>query len=87
MQTLVTPLMMKYFHYGDYENSLLYLLGGVELIFVSIAMTFVSKRVSDRFFILLAMVLNLFSIGWFLIFVPGYKIGTCTGSLPSVIDL
>ncbi len=42
-------MMSTYFNYGDFENSILYLLGGIELVFVSIAITWISGRVQDRY--------------------------------------
>ena len=41
-------MMRTYFDYGDFENSILYLLGGVELVFVAAGMAIISRRISDR---------------------------------------
>ena len=48
LQAMVTPLMKIYFDYGDFENSLLYLGGGIELMIVTILMTLISRKLSDR---------------------------------------
>ena len=36
-------MMHTFFNYGDFENSLLYLGGGLELVVISIAMAWISK--------------------------------------------
>jgi len=37
--------MREYFDYGDLGNSVLYLLAGLELVFVSIGIAWLSKRI------------------------------------------
>ncbi len=36
-------MMRTFFNYGDFENSILYLAGGVELVVVSVAMAWIAK--------------------------------------------
>ena len=74
-QTIVTPMMRRYFDYGDFENSLLYLLGGLELVFVSIGMAFIAKRVTDRSFVAVGIALHLVDLVWFLLFIPTFGRG------------
>ena len=58
---MVTPLMNTYFGYDDFGNSLLYLFGGIWLLVISVFIALVSKRVSDRSFILFGAIANIFS--------------------------
>jgi hypothetical protein len=69
---MVTPLMYTYFGYDDFGNSLLYLFGGIELLFVSIFIAAVSMRVSDRSFILVGIVANVVFYAFNLCIVPIY---------------
>ena len=74
-QTIVTPVMKTYFDYDDFGNSVLYLLGGIELLLVSLLMTIISRRVSDRSFIFVGLVLNIVTYVWMLIVMPRFEKG------------
>ena len=67
--------MKTYFNYDDFGNSVLYLLGGVELLIVSVLMTIVSRRVSDRSFIFAGLILNIVTYVWMLMFMPRFQPG------------
>ena len=76
---MVTPLMYNYFGYDDFGNSLLYLFGGLELVFVSILVAYVSSRVSDRSFILVGVVVNIMFYLLNIAFIPLYQQGRDVG--------
>ena len=76
---MVTPLMFNYFGYDDFGNSLLYLFGGLELVFVSILVAYVSTRVSDRSFIMVGVVVNIMFYVLNIAFVPLYQQGRDVG--------
>ena len=67
--------MKTYFNYGDFENSILYLSGGGELIIVFILLTLVSRKFTDRSLILVGIVSNIITYIWFLSTVPNYLPG------------
>ena len=67
--------MKTYFNYGDFENSILYLSGGGELILVFIILTFASKKFTDRSLLSFGIMLNIITYIWFLCTVPKYKEG------------
>ena len=49
LETIVPPVMQKYFDLGDQANSFLYLLGGIMLIIVFIVLSFSTKyMIPDR---------------------------------------
>ena len=76
---MVTPLMYDYFGYDDFGNSLLYLFGGLELVFVSIFVAYISTRVSDRSFILVGVIINVFFYAFNLAVIPLYQRGRAAG--------
>merc|ERR1712086_1113430 len=56
LETIVTPMMRTYFDYDDFANSILYLSGGGVLILVFIALTFASKKFTDRSLIFFGLI-------------------------------
>ena len=66
METIATPFMMTYYDYGDFENSLLYLFGGLVLIPMSLIMALASKRVSDRIFVAFGALVHIVTLVWFI---------------------
>lgn len=88
---VVTPMMKTYFDYGDFENSILYLSGGGELILVFIALTLASKKCSDRAMILFGIILNIITYIWFISTVPFYAHGDRSNlwsfAIGTVLDL
>jgi hypothetical protein len=74
-QTIVTPMMKTYFNYGDFENSILYLSGGGELILVFVILTLASKKYSDKSIILVGICLNIVTYIWFISTVPRFQPG------------
>lgn len=75
LEAVLTPMMMTFFNYSDFENSILYLLGGLELLVVSILMAIISKKVSDRSFIAFGIFISIATYVWMLIFIPRFQPG------------
>lgn len=69
-ETIVTPLTQKLFSFGAYENSLLFLCCGLEILLSFLAVAALSKRFEDRQLILVGTILLTFAMAWFLYFVP-----------------
>ncbi|GAB6019307.1 hypothetical protein CHUAL_000903 [Chamberlinius hualienensis] len=74
LETIVTPLSQTYFGFGDFENSMLFLFAGVEILLAFIAINFLSKRLEDRVLILAGGNLMVVSLIWFLATVPWFPI-------------
>jgi len=91
LETIVTPMMRTYFDYDDFANSILYLSGGGVLILVFIALTFASKKFTDRSLIFFGLILNIITYIWFLSTVPYYKLDDRSNlwsfSIGTVLDL
>jgi hypothetical protein len=68
-------MMKTYFNYGDFENSILYLSGGGELILVFVILTLASKKYSDKSIILVGICLNIVTYIWFISTVPRFQPG------------
>ena len=75
LEAVVTPLMERYFGSDDYENSLLFLFAGLELVLVSAFVAFVSMRVSDRSLILVGITFNVMFYIFNIAVVPLYQQG------------
>lgn len=69
-------MMKTFFNYGDFENSILYLSGGGEIILVVIVLTLASKKVSDRSLILFGLILSIVTYVFFITTVPRFIPGT-----------
>ena len=64
LEAIVPPVMQTYFDYGDQENSILYLLAGIELILVFLVLNLASRCLSDRVLISAGLLLMLTAMTW-----------------------
>ncbi len=80
-ETILTPMTRTFFNYGDFENSIIYLAGGGELVVVSLAMAWISKRVEDRKFVAFGVALHFITLLFFLTLIPSFEPGD-RGNLP-----
>ncbi|XP_005104218.1 uncharacterized protein LOC101859427 [Aplysia californica] len=70
VETMVTPLSLKYLDFGELENSLMYCACGVEIIIVFVLVSVFSRCVCDRNMIIFGAFMNLASNCWLIWFVP-----------------
>ena len=66
------PVMQTYFDYGDQENSILYLLAGIELILVFLVLNVSSRCLSDRVLISGGLLLMLTAMTWLTATLPRF---------------
>lgn len=52
LETALTPMTLMFFNWGGFENSILYCVCGVTLILALVVLSFLSKRISDRVFLI-----------------------------------
>ena len=76
LESIVPPVMQKYFDYGDQANSILYLLCGIELIIVFLVLSAASKKflVPDRNIIVAGLVLMLTALVWMVATLPRFSL-------------
>ena len=67
--------MQDYFGYGMYENSLVYMAGGLEALVVFFAVAIISRHVRDTTLQLVGWVLILAAQVWLLVVIPTFKTG------------
>jgi len=72
VETMVTPLTLKYLDFGELENSLFYCACGVEILIVFIIVATLSRWVCDRDLIIFGSLVNLASNCWLIWFLPSY---------------
>ncbi|XP_058044723.1 major facilitator superfamily domain-containing protein 8-like isoform X2 [Ahaetulla prasina] len=68
LETMVTPITQRYLNFGELENSIMYFLCGVEVIAGFFLVRFLSARLSDRFILLLGLVICNVACIWCLLF-------------------
>ncbi|XP_013406803.1 major facilitator superfamily domain-containing protein 8 [Lingula anatina] len=68
LETLVTPYTEEHFQFHTFENSLLYLVGGVEVIVGFVIVRLLSKKLQDRSILLIGTLICVTSCVWFAIF-------------------
>ena len=73
LEAIVPPVMQTYFDYGDQENSVLYLLAGMELILVFVVLNLSSRCLSDRVLISAGLLLMLTAMTWLTASLPRFK--------------
>lgn len=73
LETMVTPLTNTLLGWGELENSILFCLAGVEIIFVFLLVTWLSKRLQDRTLILIGSLVLSLATAWLLYVVPRAK--------------
>ena len=72
LEAIVPPVMQTYFDYGDQENSILYLLAGIELILVFLVLNLASRCLSDRGLISAGLLLMLTAMTWLTATMPRF---------------
>lgn len=72
LEATVPPVMQTYFDYGDQENSILYLLAGIELILVFLVLNLSSRCLSDRVLISAGLLLMLTAMTWLTATLPRF---------------
>jgi len=72
LEATVPPVMQRYFDYGDQENSILYLLAGIELILVFLVLNISSRCLSDRVLISAGLLLMLTAMTWLTATLPRF---------------
>jgi len=75
LETMVTPLTEKFFHYGEFENALFFAIAGGLIFVVCIFVSCLSKVVDDRLMTLIGLILMLISIIWIVVVVPTGEYG------------
>merc|ERR1719445_2208134 len=72
LEATVPPVMQTYFDYGDQENSILYLLAGIELILVFLVLNVSSRCLSDRVLISGGLLPMLTALTWLTATLPRF---------------
>jgi len=75
LETMVTPITERLFHYGEFENSLFFAIAGGVIFIACLAVSCISKVVGDRLLTLVGMILILFSVIWITVIVPWGEYG------------
>ncbi|XP_013397289.1 major facilitator superfamily domain-containing protein 8 [Lingula anatina] len=70
LETFVTPLTKSLLNWGEFENSIMYCLAGVEVISVFILVHFLSKRLQDRTMILIGCLVEIACIAFMTYYLP-----------------
>ena len=70
LETMVTPVTEKLFHYGEFQNALFFAIAGVVIFVVCLAVSCLSKAVDDRLMTLVGLVLMVVSLVWIVVIVP-----------------
>lgn len=70
LETMATPLSEKLLHWGEIENSIMYCLAGIEVVFVFMLVRFFSKRLEDRVMLLFGCAVLTVANCWLLYVVP-----------------
>lgn len=84
LETVVTPLAQKYYHFKELENSFIYLFAGIEVILVFVGIRICSRKMSDRVLLLFGITMMCLAMGLPLLFVPSAESGE-TATLPYFI--
>ena len=77
--------MQDYFGYGVYENSLVYMAGGLEALIVFFGVAFVSRWVRDTTLQLVGWFLMLAAQIWLLVVIPQFERGKMAKSNPLLL--
>ncbi|XP_052238911.1 uncharacterized protein LOC127850141 isoform X1 [Dreissena polymorpha] len=70
LETMETPLSNKFLGWGELENSIMYCLAGVEIILVFLFVTWLSKRLADRYLILIGTLILTAANAWMIYVIP-----------------
>ncbi|XP_048397530.1 uncharacterized protein LOC125457409 isoform X1 [Stegostoma tigrinum] len=73
LETMVTPITQKYFHFGELENSLMYCICGVEVIVGFFLVRWLSTKFADRVILAVGLLICNISCIWCLIFLANPK--------------
>ncbi|CAG7818706.1 unnamed protein product [Allacma fusca] len=74
--TVIPVITQDYLDYGIFENSLIYMVGGLEAVTMFFILAFASPAISDTSLQLIGWFLLLLSQIWFLVFIPMLEAGT-----------
>ncbi|XP_045161310.2 uncharacterized protein LOC123526283 [Mercenaria mercenaria] len=70
LETMVTPLTLKLFNWGELENSIFYCIAGCEVIIVFGLVTWVSKRLEDRVLLVIGTLTLAAANSWLIYVIP-----------------
>ncbi|KFM83065.1 hypothetical protein X975_07487, partial [Stegodyphus mimosarum] len=84
LETVVTPLAQKYYHFNEMDNSYIYLFAGIEVILIFSMIKYISRKVSDRCLIIFGLVILCVAMALPILFIPSAIPGE-TKTLPFFI--
>lgn len=80
LETIITPITKQFFGWSDTQNSILYALAGLEILLVFVLLSFLTKKVPDRYLLLIGLIGNLSTLIFLLVYVPNAVIGRASFS-------
>ncbi len=66
--------MQDYFHYGEFENSLVYMAGGAEALVVFFSVAVISRYVRDTNLMIIGWITLTLAHVWLLLFLPQFQV-------------
>lgn len=70
IQATIPVIIQNYFGYGIFENSLVYMTGGLEALLIFFTMAFVSRYVRDTTLLIIGWTLMILSQIWLMVVIP-----------------